>query len=150
LTVERRNTVVHVLLSVCFEANAGDCLAAARGLLALSPRTELLLTAYAVVSLALSVILLFWAIHQHRRIERRLSQELADSVAATDRLQQKNDELTAANEQLRQTIAGLSGKLQEVPETVTGVTNKVNPQTSESEAGDTLSHLHGCRCTNCS
>lgn len=112
--------MVHVLLSVYLAPTAGTCSAAARGLLALSPRTESLLTAYAVVSLALSVILLFWAMHQHRLIQSRLSQELADSTAVIGKLQEKNDELTAANEELRSTIAELPAKQQKVQETVKG------------------------------
>jgi hypothetical protein len=115
--------MVHVLLSVCLGVTAKDRLAAAIGPLALSSGFEWFLTGYAVVSLSLSLILLFWVSSGHKRIELRLNRELADSVAAIDKLQQKDDELRAANEQLRQRIAELSAKLQDVPETVTGVTN---------------------------
>ena len=114
--------MVHVLLSVCLGAAAGDCLAAGTRPRVLSSGVEWLLTGYAIVSLSLSLILLFWVSHGHKRIELRLNRELADSLAAIDKLQQKNDELTAANEQLRQRIAELSAKQQDVPETVTGVT----------------------------
>ncbi|MHC4431607.1 MAG: hypothetical protein ACYS14_00975 [Planctomycetota bacterium] len=120
--------MVHVLPSVYLGATAGGCLAAT-GPHALSPRIDWLFSAYAIVSLILAVILLFWALRQHRLIEHGLSQKLADSVAAIDKLQQKNDELTAANEQLRQTTAESSAKLKDVPETVKGVTNTANPQT---------------------
>ena len=115
--------MVQVLLSISLAPTAGDQLAAATGLLGLTSGIEWLLTAYAIVSLALSVILMFWVSHGHRRIEHCLSRELADSVAASAKLQQKNDELTVANEELRQTIAEQSGKQQEVPESVTGAIN---------------------------
>jgi len=115
--------MAQVLLSVSLPPTAGACLAQTTGLSALSSGFEWFLTAYAIFSLTLSVILLFWVSHGHKRIELRLSQELADSAAAIDKLQQKNDILTANNEELRQTICELSGKQQEVPETVTGAIN---------------------------
>ena len=114
--------MVHVLLSVRLGATVGDFMAAATGLLAISRGFEWFLTTYAIVSLSLSLLLLSWVSRGHKRIELRLNRELADSLAAIDKLQQKNDELTAANEQLRQRIAELSAKPQDVPETVTGVT----------------------------
>ena len=115
--------MLQVLLTISLAPTAGDQLAAATGLLALTAGSEWLLTAYAIVSLALSVVLLIWVFRGHRRIERYLSQELTDSVAAGTRLQQENDELTVANKELRQTITELSGKQQKVPETVTGAIN---------------------------
>jgi hypothetical protein len=115
--------MVRVLLSISLAPIAGGQLAAATGLLALSAGAEWLLTAYAIVSLALSVILMFWVSHGHRRIEHYLSRELADSVAASTRLQQENDELTASNEELRQTIAEQSPRQQEVVASVTGAIN---------------------------
>ena len=115
--------MVQVLLSVSLAATAGAYSAGATGLLAFSAGVERLLTAYAVVSLALSVILLFWVSQGHKRIELCLGRELAESAVASAKLQQKNDELTVANKELRQTIAELSGKQDEVPETVTSAIN---------------------------
>ena len=120
--------MVHVLLSVCLGVTAGDFLAAATGPLAFSSGVEWFLTAYAIVSLSLSLILLFWVSRGHKRVEIRLNRELADSLAAVDKPRQKNNELTAASGELRQTIAELSAKVQGIPQTVTGVTNTVNPQ----------------------
>ena len=111
--------MVQVPLTISLAPTAGGQLAATTGLLALTAGTEWLLTAYAIVSLALSVILMFWVSRGHRRIEHYLSQELTDSVAAGTRLQQENDELTVANKELQQTIAEQSTK-QEVAESVTG------------------------------
>ena len=115
--------MVQILLSVSLAPTAGTHLTAATGLLALSAGVEQLLTAYAIVSLALSIILLFWVAHGHKRIELCLSKELAESAAASAKLQQKNDELTVANKELRQTIIAQSGKQEKVPEGVTGTIN---------------------------
>jgi len=115
--------MVQILLSVSLAPTAGTHLTATTGLLALSAGLEGFLTAYAVVSLALSLILMFWVAHGHKRIELCLSQKLAESAAASAKLQQKNDELTVATEKLRQTIAKLSSKQQEVAEGVTGAIN---------------------------
>lgn len=112
--------MLQVLLTISLVPTAGGQLAAATGLLALTAGSEWLLTAYAIVSLALSVVLLIWVFRGHRRIERYLGEELADAVAASAELQQKNEELTVANKELRQTIAEQSAKQQEVVESVTG------------------------------
>jgi len=115
--------MVQILLSASLAPTAGAYLPAATGLLALSSGIEWFLTGYAIVSLILSLILLFWVSHGHKRNSCCLSQELAESAAASAKLHQKNDELTVANEELRQTIAELSGKRQEVPGGVTGAIN---------------------------
>jgi len=112
--------MLQVLLTTSLAPTVGDQLAAATGLIGLTSGTEWLLTAYAIVSLALSVVLLIWVFRGHRRIERYLGKELADAVAASAELQQKNDELTVANKELQQTIAEQSAKQQEVVESVTG------------------------------
>jgi len=115
--------MVQVLLSVSLASTAGTHLAGATGQLALSSGVEWFLTAYAIVSLTLSVILMFWVSHGHKRIELRLSQELTDSAAAMAKLQRNYDELTVANKELQQTITELSSKQEKVPEGVTGTIN---------------------------
>jgi len=115
--------MVQVLLSVSLAATAGAYSAGATGLLALSAGGERLLTAYAIVSLALSVILLFWVSQGHKRIELCLGRELAESAVASAKLQQKNDELTVANKELRQTITEQSSRQEKVAEGVTGAIN---------------------------
>ena len=112
--------MVQILLSASLAPTAGAYLPAATRLLALSSGVEWFLSAYAIVSLIMSIILLTWVSHGHRRVSCCLSQELAESAAASAKLQQKNDELTVANKELRQTIAEQSGRRQEVPEGVTG------------------------------
>ena len=115
--------MIQTLVSVSLVPTAGTHLAAATGLLALSAGVERLLTAYAIVSLALSVILLFWVSQGHKRIELYLGQELAESAAASAKLQQKNDELTVTNKELRQTITEQSSRQEKVAEGVTGAIN---------------------------
>ena len=112
--------MVQVLLSVSLAPTAGTHLTAATGLLALSAGAERLLTGYAIVSLALSIMLMFWVAHGHKRIELCLSKELAESAVASAKLQQKNDELTVANKELQQTIIEQSSRQEKVPERVTG------------------------------
>jgi hypothetical protein len=115
--------MIQILVSVSLAPTAGTHLTAATGLLALSAGVERWLTAYAIVSLALSIILLFWVAHGHKRIELCLSQKLVESAAASAKLQQKNDELTVANKELRQTIVEQSSRQEKVPEGVTGTIN---------------------------
>ena len=115
--------MVQILVSVSLAPTAGTHLPATTGLLALSSGVEWFLTSYAIVSLILSIILLFWVSRGHKRVSCCLGQELAESAIASTKLQQKNDELTVANKELRQTITELSSKQEKVPEGVTGTIN---------------------------
>lgn len=115
--------MVHVLSAISLAPTAGGRLT--EGLLASVFSVEWMLTTFAVVSLALSVILLFLVYGEHRRSERHLNQELNTSAARNAELVKQNYQLELTNRELRQAIVEFSGKQEEVPENVAGATSTV-------------------------
>ena len=78
--------------------------------------TEWLLTAFAIVALALAVVLLFWVAVKRRRTEDNLKQNITDLTVTTFKLRKERDDLAAANKELQQAIAELSRRQAAVPE----------------------------------
>ncbi len=104
--------MIQLLPAISLAPTTGDQLAAVTGMLGFVSGFEWFLTAFAVVSLALSVALFFWVSAGHRQTEQDLHQKLTESAATNARLSQKNGELAVADKELRQTIAGLHLKLE--------------------------------------
>ncbi len=115
--------MVQILLAISLAPTAGGRLTGSTGLLGFASGIEWLLTAFAIVSLALSVILLFFVYGEHRRSERHLNQELNASAARNAELVKQNYELELANRELRQAIVEIPGKQEEVPENVAGASS---------------------------
>ena len=112
--------MIQVLQAISLSSIAIDQSVGATGLLGFSSGVEWLLTAFAVLSLALSVALFFWVSAGHRRLEQCLTQKLTDSAAANARLRMENEELTATNKELRQTIAEISASQKEAQQKIAG------------------------------
>jgi len=76
------------------------------------------LTAFAVVALIISLVLLCWVFTKHRRSENRLNLRVTELTIANIELRQENDELTATNEKLKQENTVLHQKQVELLENV--------------------------------
>ncbi len=100
--------MIQVLPAISSTPATADQLAAVTGMLGFVSGFEWFLTAFAVVSLALSVILFFWVSAGHRQTEQDLHQKLTDSAATNAQLRLNNEQLGITVKRLRQTIAGLS------------------------------------------
>ena len=83
---------------------------AQKGTSGASATVESVLTWFAVVALALSVILLFWVYVQRARTETKLRQNITDLTVTTFKLRQEKDELAAANRKLQEAVSELSGR----------------------------------------
>lgn len=81
---------------------------AARGTAGTSVTSEPWLTGFAVVALALAVILLFWAYARRRRTENNLRRNITDLTITVFQLRQEKDQLAAANKELQQEMAEFS------------------------------------------
>jgi hypothetical protein len=81
---------------------------AARGTAGTSLASEPWLTGFAVVALALSVILLCWEYTRRRRTESNLRDNITDLTITIFKLRQEKDELAASNKELQQEMAELS------------------------------------------
>ena len=103
-----RVIMIQVLSAIPAAPTTGAQLTGTAGMLGFVSGFEWLLTAFAVVSLTLSVILFFRVSAGHQRTEQDLHQRLTDSAATNARLKQKNDQLTLTVKQMQQTIVGLS------------------------------------------
>jgi len=112
--------MIQVLQAISLVSTAHDELTGSTVLLYSATTFEWMLTTLAVGSLILSTILFFSVSVAHRHLEQHLSQTVADSAAANDRLRQETRELAAMNKELLDTITGLSGYLKEVPENIAG------------------------------
>ncbi|KPK41694.1 MAG: hypothetical protein AMJ65_08990 [Phycisphaerae bacterium SG8_4] len=83
---------------------------AGQGTIGTSLTSESLLTWFAVVALAISVILLFWVYAKRARTETKLRENITDLTVTTFKLRQEKDELAAANKKLQQAVSELSGR----------------------------------------
>lgn len=72
--------------------------------------SETWLTGFAVVALALAVVLFIWTYAKHRRTENNLRDNITNLTITTFKLRQKKDQLVAANKDLQRAIAELSRK----------------------------------------
>ena len=70
--------------------------------------TEVLLTAFAVVALLTSEILLFWVFHKYRRSVQELNKKVTDLTVTNVKQRQENEKTTAANKKLEQELADLT------------------------------------------
>lgn len=77
-----------------------------------------LLTVFAMISLIIAVILLFWVFTKYRRSENRLNLRITELTITNIKLQQEDAKLTANNEKLRQENAELYRKQVEVLENI--------------------------------
>ena len=112
--------MIQALQAIWLSPIAIDQSVGATGLLGFSAGVEWLLTAFAIVSLALSVALFFWVSAGHRRLEQCLTHKLTDSVAANARLRMENEELIGTNKDLQQTIAKISASQKEAQQKIAG------------------------------
>ena len=77
-----------------------------------------LLTVFAMISLIIAVILLFWVFTKYRRSENRLNLRITELTVTNIKLRQENAKLTANNEKLQQENVELYQKQVEVLENV--------------------------------
>ncbi|MHC4167551.1 MAG: hypothetical protein ACYSWQ_11380 [Planctomycetota bacterium] len=100
--------MIQILPTISMATTAGVQLTGAVGSFGFVSAFEWFLEACAVVSLTLSVMLLFWVSARHQRAEQDLHRRLNASATTNAELRQENHELTLTIKQLQQTIAGPS------------------------------------------
>ena len=76
------------------------------------------LTAFAMVALIISVILLCWVFSKHRQSEHRLNLQITELLFTNERLREKMEQLSATNEELKQENTVLHQKQVELRENV--------------------------------
>ena len=79
-----------------------------RGTAGTSFTSESWLTGFAVVALALAIILLLWVYAKRARTENKLRNSITDLTITAFKLRQEKDELAATNKKLQRAIAELS------------------------------------------